>query len=106
MTKLFYRIMCRTSEAYRIRHGFGIYPIRNKREARALYKFCEEQLKEEHLYLDDNKKRLEVYQAYINLYRASFMNLKDDYIPDTTLDGWHYTNVYDFTQDYAGWFWS
>jgi len=40
---MIYKLRCKFSESYRIKNGFGLKPIRNKKELKALISFCKEQ---------------------------------------------------------------
>lgn len=99
-----YRIRYHLSESYRIRVGRGLNPIRNKREMRALIRFCQEELKDkEHMKL--NPDREELYRSTIALYgNAEKVVLgKDSYLDGA---GRTYHNVFDIIEDHAGWYWS
>jgi hypothetical protein len=63
---LIHKIRSHFSETYRIRNGFGIWPIRTLREATALYDFCMKELntrpvRERKL----NPDRFQIYKEYI-----------------------------------------
>jgi hypothetical protein len=104
------RLCSHFSGTYRIRHGYGVYPIRNKREAKALYQFCRQELKDwddERCHL--NPRRYEIYAHYIRLYRWAFEDKGDDeYFTGKAVKkfGISAISVYDFARQYAGWFWS
>lgn len=104
-------------EYRRIRQGYGIWPIRNKYEAKALYDFCKQQFQESSLdHIELNKKRFRVYRAYMEVYDFEFNNARefrnykmlDVNNPFTiTINGEkHSTNTYCLARDLAGWFWS
>jgi hypothetical protein len=104
-------------ECKRIRRGYGIWPIRNKHEAKALYEFCKQQFKERDIeQIKLNKKRFQIYRAYMEVYDFEFNNYKgfinykifDIHNPLTiVIDGEHYTaSTYCLARDLAGWFWS
>jgi hypothetical protein len=109
MMNLVHKLRYRFSETYRIRVGGGLDAIRNRREAKALYKFCRAELRE---YTDErrelNPRRVEVYEHYIRLYRWTFKDLGDDkyFTKSVRKFGISAINVYDFATNYAGWFWS
>lgn len=101
---IFYRLRARTSEIFRIRNGFGIWPIRNLREATALYNFCMNEInnrpvRERKL----NPERFQIYKEYCRLYRWTLGVRKQ---PIVERGGKSYINMYDFARDFAGWFWS
>lgn len=104
-------------ECKRIRRGYGIWPIRNKHEAKALYEFCKQQFKEHSIeQIKLNKKRFQIYRAYMEIYDFEYNNAR----------GWqHYkmieigkpfkikidgeycpTICFAFAQQFARWFWS
>jgi len=61
------------TEAYRIRNGWGLSPLRNKRELKALIEFCKEQLKEEHIQKYNPDKKL-VFETTIKMYELGNSN--------------------------------
>lgn len=76
----------RHSDAYCIRHGYGVYAIRNKHEAKALYDFCAEQIVE----LMDKPKdcqepRLEIFKRTMDIYANNFM-LKPEDMPTEPIE--------------------
>ena len=82
---IIYKLRCRFSEPFRIRHGWGLRAIRTDKEMRALLAFCTEELKDtEHMNL--NPKRKEVYEITIALQN------------DVMVDEW--------IEDHIGWYWS
>lgn len=91
MRKLLYKFY----EPYRIRHGFGLSPIRNQRELKALIDFCEKQLSCK--FIDPKFER--VYKDTLKLYNS------DEPIV-IEIDGLPYSDVYDFIEDHTGWYWS
>lgn len=85
--RLIHRIRCAIDEPYRIRMGFGLSPLRNKREERALIAFCKEELKDtEHMDLNSDKKY--VFQSTVGFYEAN-----------------GYIDRY-FVDDHVGYYWS
>ena len=62
-----HRILARISEPYRIKAGYGLSPIRNKRELKALIGFCEEQLEDEKL-MKLNPHLEELYSLTVKIY--------------------------------------
>lgn len=99
LRSLKYRILSRISEPYRIRNGFGLSPIRNKRELKALIRFCESQLKEIHIQ-ELNPKKKEVLETTIELYQAEL-----DQLP-IIRDKWSYVNIHEYIRDNIGYYWS
>lgn len=77
------------TEAYRIRHGWGLRPIRNKRELKALIDFCRQELKEPQYQKNypENKKAKEVYETTIELYEIN-TNALTYYIIDNARYYW------------------
>lgn len=70
---MFHKLRSKISEPYRIKVGFGLSPIRNKRELKALMYFCKEQLKEEHIQRDTFKKN--ILENTIKLYETNDSNI-------------------------------
>lgn len=96
-----------------IERGYGVYAIRNKREAKALYRFCLDSIADAHEAGDKNldTTRNQVYENTIEIYRNNFcdQNLYEQelifcdcghcdgvFLP---YDIWAYTN------NHAGWYW-
>lgn len=85
--RLIHRIRCAIDEPYRIRTGFGLSPIRNKREEKALIDFCVEELKDtKHMNLNPDKR---------DVYKSTVVFYKDNGCID------HY-----FVNENCGWYWS
>lgn len=95
--------------SYYVRHGYGIYGVRNKREAKALYDFCLKELSEEPI----DKVREEIYHHTLALYKNNFETKPEELRADllyckcghcdgvfTPYDIWAYVN------EHAGWYWS
>lgn len=88
------------SESYRIEIGAGLSPIRNKREMRALIKFCENALKDrKHMKL--NPLRKEIFRSTVKMYRA---NEKGQY-PVLIVNGTKYYSLFAMINDFCGWYW-
>ena len=100
---------------YRIRHGYGLEPIRNKREAKALYDFCQSWLDrtegtEER---DLNPERAEIYEHTIKLYEYEFKgaSLDDDFVHchcpscKNAGNGQRHYNFYDYIENHCAWYW-
>lgn len=97
-----------------IRRGYGTHAIRNKREAKALYDFCAEQLVELCTRRPECRQpRAEIYQHTMEIYRNNFEikleNLSADLIwcecghcsgVFAPYDIWQYTN------EHSNWYWS
>ncbi len=65
----------RHSYAYYIRHGYGVFAIRNKREAKALYNFCSEQIVELlGRQPECQQPRLEVFEKTMDTYNNAFIS--------------------------------
>lgn len=73
--RLIHKLRCQFDEPYRIRMGFGLSPIRNNRELKALIRFCEHELQEEHMKL--NPALEDVLGETVRLYRANSSELHD-----------------------------
>ena len=77
---LIHKLRGKYDESYRILHGWGLSPIRNNRELKALIEFCHKELerdKETRLY----PKRKEIFLVTIDLYNTDSMHL-NEYIND------------------------
>ena len=104
--KLYRKFMSRFSEPYRIRNGWGLSPIRNKRELKALVKFCED-------YLHKTLRRgnpglsLEMFEIYTNTIKLGKGTVSTiqchhcDRGDDNTLV---YYNVYDYIKCHCEWY--
>ena len=89
-------LLAKYYEPYRIRHGWGLSPIRNKRELKALIAFCQEELKdEEHMRL--NPQRWDIYEETVRLYERQIVN--DDWTD-------YRQNIHDYIRDHSGWYWN
>lgn len=60
------------SEPFRIENGFGLSPIRNQRELKALIRFCKRELKEDYMELNPDKKH--VLETTVRLYNEQMIN--------------------------------
>lgn len=89
-------------EPYRIRHGFGLSPIRNQRELKALIAFCEHELTEE--YIKNNEELKRVYEFTIKLYKAPLEFLPLYFKENNRL--MPYVSVSQFIRDHANYYWS
>ena len=65
------RFKGRYCEPYRIRMGYGLSPIRNQRELKALVEFCREELKERYYEDGLNKEKKLVLINTIALYEEN-----------------------------------
>ena len=70
------KLRSRYDEAYRIENGWGLSPVRSERELRALIRFCEAQLKEEHIQKYNPTKR-NVLKETVRLYHSNDRKLYD-----------------------------
>ena len=97
------------SNAYYIRHGYGLFPIRNRREAKALYEFCLEQLSEED-FCKLNPAKAEVFRNTVTLYHDDFdepFELHPSiHCKCGCCNKQSYWTFYDYVQDHCGWYWS
>ena len=102
---LLHKLKVRYSEAYRIRIGCGLSPIRNKRELKALVKFCKYELKEPSMALNPYRKRL--FEATIDL--ADIDGRLVELPLEFTLENGkkrEYINVSEIIDEHTGWYWS
>lgn len=73
---MFYKLRHKYDEAFRIRKGYGLSPIRNRREEKALAEFCREQLTEEHIKQYNPRKR-RVLRTTVNYYdKYGYLDMK------------------------------
>ena len=104
----------RHSQAYYIRHGYGVFAIRNKREAKALYDFCAEQIVE--LFgrpPECQQPRLEIFKWTMDIYANNFM-LEPDKIPTEPIkchcghcSGRYMPyDIWSYATDHAQFYWS
>lgn len=98
-------LRARLSEPYRIRHGYGLSPIRNKRELRALYDFCKRELAERREFNVPYGKRDWVFTVTVAMYEREdvLTPLMDKRFNPEQRD---YVTIYDFIEDHVGWYWS
>ena len=117
---LIHKLRWHFSEFYRIRKGNGVFPIRNKREAKALYAFCVNQLRNE---MDEeeqklNKPRCMAFMLYMECWASTFKrNLTTEESVEEVAKLYNEaandnvtiieaSNVYYLARHLAGWFWS
>ena len=74
---LIHKLRGKYDESYRILHGWGLSPIRNNRELKALIEFCYKELERD----DEITERKEVFQATIDFYNTDSIHL-NEYIND------------------------
>lgn len=92
---IIHKLRCKFDEPYRIKRGFGLSPIRNDRELKALISFCFLELEdEEHMKL--NPRRKKVYENTIKLY----------YDEEVKVGKRLYYSVYDYIDDNVAWYWN
>lgn len=96
---IMHKIKCKISEPYRIRVGFGLSPIRSKRELKALFEFCKAQLKEDYIELNPVTKK--IFEQTVYLYNKQVVNNDWSTHSDT-----HDDNIYSYIEDNCGWYWS
>jgi len=104
---LFKTIMEKLSETYRIKTGYGLRPIRNKRELEALIKFCKSDLLEKyHWHCLTNTKHCWVELVTIKMYEeaedAKELSMLKKFNPYQM----YYRDIYDFIEDHVGYYWS
>lgn len=101
---LIHKLRCAIDEPYRIRVGFGLSPIRNNREMRALIQFCKDQLKEEHIQ-KYNPKIKWVYEVTIAMWENG--NARDIlFNKEFNPDDHDYMDIYYFIAEHCGYYWS
>ena len=96
------------TQAYYIRNGYGLFPIRNKREAKALYKFCLEQLSDEN-FCKHNPAKAEVLSNTVTLYHNNFdvpLELHPSITCQCGFCDHSFWNFEDYVQEHCGWYWS
>lgn len=86
---IIYKLRHKYDEPFRIRKGYGLSPIRNGRELKALIDFCEAELKEGYMKL--NLAKQDVLTETIRLYRGS------------DLDQMH---LHHYIDEHVGYYWS
>ena len=122
MLRIIHKIKWQLSECYRIRLGNGIFPIRNPREAKALYRWCQRYYNE----YDNTQRKLNATKtAAVKLYAATYRHtFGDKHFAHKTnqaavisklrnycrTSGENMTelealNVYSCARRLAGWFW-
>lgn len=85
--RIVHRLRGGFDEPYRIRNGWGLSPLRSKREVNALVAFIEEELKDKkHMKL--NLARWDIYKETLRLHKASD------------------AEFYSYVEDHVGWYWS
>lgn len=92
-----HRIRCRIDEPYRIKTGFGLSPLRNQREVKALIGFCRSELKDT-AHMELNPERRAVYQATVQIY--------DKPLNPVELNGEKYYSLMRIVDDHCGWYWN
>jgi hypothetical protein len=91
-----HRILSKISASYRIKNGWGLSPIRNNRELKALIWFCENELKDkEHMRLNPGRKL--VYKNTIKL-------AKGEHVKKYRTQS-HYT-LYEYIDEKVDWYWN
>lgn len=94
------------TEAYRIKKGYGLSPIRNKREMKALLEFCRNELKDkEQMKLNPDRKRiyattLKLYDQWVSDERYEPVKFK----PVKQLT--EYYEPHTFINDHCEWYWN
>ena len=99
------------TQAYYIRNGYGLFPIRNKREAKALYEFCLKQISDEN-FCRFNPQKAEVFKNTIILYHDEF-DIPFELSPalkckcgQSVCEHISYHNFYWYVSEHCGWYWS
>lgn len=100
------------SHAYYIRNGYGLRPIRSRREAKALYRFCKDQLVSAgKSWLTANPDIREVFENTIALYVTEFElgNMTASckcHCPRCKYSQHTYSDFLDYVEDHCGWYWN
>ena len=101
---LIHKLRYAIDEPYRIRHGFGLSPIRNNREMRALVQFCKDELKEEHIQKYNPRKKW-VFEVTIAMWENG--EVRDIlFNKEFNSDEVDYYSIYSFINDNIGCYWS
>lgn len=95
---IIYRLRSKYDEAYRIRHGWGLSPIRNKREMKALVQFCKSELNEP--YMPHNPYKKQLFEATIALAEGKLEDLPLEFKKR------EYINISEIIREYTDWYWS
>lgn len=102
---MLHKIKSCLSETYRIRNGFGLSPIRNERELKALVDFCKQQLRERKEFNQEITKSHWVYLVTIRMYEhgevADLLFIKK--YNEWQLD---YYTIHQFIEEHSGHYWS
>ena len=101
------KILSRISSTYRIKHGWGLECIRNKREARALYRFCHDWLSERvgTEGLIRNPERAKIFMNTMILYRTTGPVKCGCSMCRHEGNRRSYYNFSDYVNDHCGWYW-
>ena len=107
--KLYRKFMGRFSEPYRIRNGWGLSPLRNKRELKALVKFCDDYINGKTSLPGQpelNPVRSEIYINTSLLSKGIRCEIQCHHCDKGDGNIQVYTNIYDYIQNHCGWYWS
>lgn len=74
--RLLYKLRSQFDEPFRIRHGFGLSPVRSTCELEALIDFCRGQLQEEYI-IKYNPTKHDVLIETVRLYDTNGTELYD-----------------------------
>lgn len=109
--KLYHKFMSRFSEPYRIRNGWGLSPLRNRRELKALVKFCDDYISGKTSLPGQpelNPIRTDIYLNTVMLAKGALSYTRCQCqrcdMKDGNIQAYH--NVYDYVQNHCGWYWS
>lgn len=94
MKNIIYQFRSKYSEPYRIKKGYGLSPIRNKRELKSLIKFCKDNIKYYEKAGFAVSNNLEVWKETVKLYE----NYK--------LSKYKLSELYDYIDLHCGEYWS
>lgn len=95
-----------------IRRGYGVHAVRNKREAKALYDFCKDQIVEMEERGNYDNPRMKVYKMTMEMYQSNFHPRHKDPIEMVCCDCGtceHFFapyDIWDYANTHAGWYWS
>jgi len=98
---LIYKLRCKLSESFRIKNGFGLSPIRNERELKALIKFCKTMLKDYKQYGFESSN-MKIWKKTVELYEWAIF---EDTLNELKIyDKW--AKLYKYIEDNSQSYWS
>lgn len=94
-----------------IKRGYGVYAIRNKREAKALYDFCRQQVAEMEENQQQDNPKLKIYKKTMEIFQNNFRGIGSQE-ELTCCDCGQCSNLYapydiwQYANDHANWYWN